>query len=122
MIYCLSKNKYILNIDSEDIRMVNAEVEEWLPYDNGALKNGQGQVNTIKNGIVVYIGEKDDCGSAIIIEQTDGVNACYCNVAESNVSIYSYVQTNEIIGTYDGKLYITFSKDGEYLDYKNYIK
>ena len=43
-------------------------------------------VPIIESGIVVFIGNKDDYGKTVIIEQVDGVNVWYGNIDNINVS------------------------------------
>lgn len=75
-----------------------------------------------KDGIVIFVGNKDDYGKTIIIEQTDGVDVWYGNISNINVSTYDYVNKGEIIGEAKNSFYVVFEKDGKYLDYKKYIK
>ena len=79
-------------------------------------------VPTIESGIVVFIGNKDDYGNTVIIEQVDGVDLWYGNVDNLNVSLYDYVNKGEFLGEAKKKLYMVFQKDGKYLSYKDYLK
>ena len=46
----------------------------------------------------------------------------YANLKNANVSLYDYVKQDQILGTVSGAdLYMVFSKDGKYLDYKKYL-
>ena len=39
-----------------------------------------------------------------------------------NLKLYDYIEKGELLGeAKDGKVYLVFSKEGKYLDYKNYI-
>ena len=74
-------------------------------------------------GIVVFIGEKEDYGKTVIIQQTDGVDVWSGNVDNLNVKIYDYVESGALLGeTKDDKLYLVFKKEGEVLDYKKFIE
>ena len=79
-------------------------------------------IPNLKDGIVIFIGNKDDYGKTIIIEQTDGVNVWYGNVTNINVSTYDYVNKGEFLAEAKNSFYMAFEKDGKFLDYKNYIK
>ncbi len=78
-------------------------------------------VNLIDSGIVVFIGEKEGYGKTLIVQQSNGVDVWYGNLDNINVNIYDYVNKNTIIGESKGELYLVFQKNGEFLDYKNYI-
>ena len=79
-------------------------------------------IPNLKDGIVIFIGNKDDYGKTIIIEQTDGVDVWYGNVTNINVSTYDYVNKGEFLAEAKNDFYLAFQKDGKFLDYKNYIK
>ena len=79
-------------------------------------------VPVLESGIVVYIGEKKDYGNTVIIQQVDGVDAWYSNV-DTNISLYDYVEKGTLLGnSKDNNLYLYFQKNGEFIDYKDYIK
>ena len=79
-------------------------------------------VPVIESGIVVFIGDKDDYGKTVIIEQVDGVDTWYGNVDNINVSLYDYVSKGEFLAEANNSFYMVFQKDGKYLNYKDYIK
>lgn len=92
-------------------------------YKNGAkLTVGINEVvNAIKSGIVVYIGEKDDLGNTIIIQGNDGVDIWYSNITDTDIKVYDYIETGNILGTSNGDfIYLTINKDGKYLSYEEY--
>ena len=78
-------------------------------------------VPTLDDGIVVFIGEKEGYGNTVIIEQKDGVSVWYSNLSEINLKMYDYVLKGELIGSVSNNLYLVFTKDGEFVDYKEYI-
>ena len=78
-------------------------------------------VPSIDDGIVVFIGEKEGYGNTVIIEQKDGVSVWYSNLEEINLKMYDYVLKGDLIGSVDNNLYLVFIKDGEFVDYKEYI-
>ena len=78
-------------------------------------------VPVIRSGIVVYVGDKEGYGNTIIIESED-VIIWYSNII-SGVNLYDEVKKGEYLGeTIDNKLYLVFKKDGEEVDYKEYIQ
>lgn len=79
-------------------------------------------VPTLESGIVVFMGEKEEYGSTIIIEQVDGVDVWYSNIKSNDIKMYDYIEKGSLIGESNGKnLYMVFQKDGTYLDYKKYL-
>ncbi len=80
-------------------------------------------VPIIEEGMVVYIGEKENYGNVIIIEGIDGVDIWYGNMENTTVELYDYVEKSTYLGqTKDNYLYLAYSKDGTFLDYKEYLK
>ncbi len=124
--------KYFGNILSVD-KIVKEEepvFSEKLTYskkntykDGVALTvNNQYMVPILESGIVVFIGEKQDYGNTVIIEQIDGIDVFYSNIETNNIKLYDYVEKGELLGeTKTNKLYLVFQKDGKYLNYKDYI-
>ena len=78
-------------------------------------------VPSIDDGMVVFIGEKDGYGKTVIIEQKNGVTVWYSNLNEVNLKMYDYVLKGELVGNVSNNLYLVFTKDGEYVSYKEYI-
>ena len=79
-------------------------------------------VPALESGIVVFIGEKEDYGKTIIVQQMNGVDVFYGNV-NSSVNIYDYVEKGSLIGeVIDNKLYLVFQKEGKVVDYKEYLE
>lgn len=79
-------------------------------------------VPALESGIVVFLGEKENYGNTIIIEQVDGIDTYYANINVNNIKLYDYIEKGELLGeTKDNDLYLVFQKNGEYLDYQKYI-
>lgn len=79
-------------------------------------------VPVLDNGLVVFIGEKEGYGNTIIVQQTNGIDVWYSNIGNVNVKLYDYVSKGELIGDCHENLYLVFKKDGNVLDYKEYIQ
>lgn len=78
-------------------------------------------VPVLESGVVVYIGKKDEYNT-IIVEQVNGIDTIYSNVKINNIKLYDYVEKGELLGeVYNNELFLSFQKDGKYLDYKEYI-
>lgn len=78
-------------------------------------------VPTLDSGIVVFTGEKEGYGKTVIIEQANGVAVWYSNLKEINVKLYDYLSKGNLVGLVDNDLYLVFYKDGEALNYQDYI-
>ncbi len=79
-------------------------------------------VPTLESGIVVFMGEKEGYGNTIIIEQIDGIDVWYSNIKSNQVKMYDYVEKGSMLGEVSGDaFYMVFQKDGNYLNYKDYI-
>ncbi|MDO4995612.1 MAG: M23 family metallopeptidase [Bacilli bacterium] len=87
-----------------------------LTVDNNIM------IPSMKDGIVVFIGEKENYGNTIVVEQTDGVDVTYGNIDNINVKLYDYVESGTLLGqAKDNYMYLVFQKEGNNLDYKQYI-
>lgn len=75
-----------------------------------------------ENGIITYIGEKENYGKVIIIETEDNLNIWYGNVCNYNLKLYDHLNKGDIIGeTCTNELYLVYKKDNQILDYNQYI-
>ena len=80
-------------------------------------------VPVLEEGMVTYIGEKENYGNVVIIEGIDGVEIWYGNMETTSVELYDYVEKSTYLGqTKDNILYLVYSKDGQFLNYKEYLK
>ncbi|MEG2322335.1 MAG: M23 family metallopeptidase [Bacilli bacterium] len=78
-------------------------------------------VPVLNDGIVIFKGIKEGYGNTIIISQSNGIEVRYSNLKEINVKLYDYVKKGSLVGVADEHLYLVFVKDGEVIDYKEYI-
>ncbi len=93
-------------------------------YLNGVSLNvgNNYNMNSLCGGIVVYIGEKEGLGNTVIIQGTDGVDYWYSNLDNLSVNLYDYIEKDVLIGVSKGEnIYLTFVKNGEYIDYEEFI-
>lgn len=79
-------------------------------------------VPIIESGIVVFVGNKENYGKTVIIEQVDGVSVWYGNIDNINVSLYDYVTKGELLAEASKSFYMVFQKNGKYLKYQDYLK
>lgn len=79
-------------------------------------------VPSLNSGMVVFIGEKELYGNVVIVQQVDGVDVWYGNINTSSVKIYDYIEKGSLIGEVkDSNLYLLFKKDGNSLNYEDYL-
>lgn len=79
-------------------------------------------VPLLESGIVVFIGDKEEYGKTVIVEQVNGIDVFYSNVEPTNLKLYDYVEKGELLGEVKKeKLYLVFQKDGKYLNYQDYL-
>lgn len=125
-------NKYfgsILPIDKilyEDKPVFNEKItyKEKHAYKDGVALtvDNKYMVPTLESGIIIYIGEKEGYGQTIILEQTNGIDVFYSNIETSNIKLYDYIEKGDYLGeAKSNKIYLVFQKDGQILDYKEYI-
>lgn len=77
----------------------------------------------LESGVVVFIGDKEEYGKVVMIEQIDGVTSWYGNIDNISVDLYDYVSKGEFLGEAKGDyIYLVFEKKGSYLNYKEYFK
>lgn len=91
-------------------------------YDGVALSVTDGYlVPSLSEGMVVFIGEKENYGKTIIIENLDGIDYWYGNVDNTSLKLYDYVEKGTLVCEVQNNLYMVFSKNGKYLNYEEYI-
>lgn len=79
-------------------------------------------VPALESGIVIFMGEKEEYGNTIVIEQVDGIDVYYSNISSDGIKLYDYVEKGKLLGeAQDNQLCLVFQKDGSFLDYKKYI-
>ena len=124
-------NKYIGDIDIFD-NVVKTETvfNEELTYnlkekylDGVKLSIDSNYLVPInESGIVVFIGEKEGYGNTVIIQRIDGIDEWYGNIINVNVKLYDYVSEGELLGEANNNLYLVYKKDGNILNYEEYLK
>ena len=95
-----------------------------VKYEDGVLLEVDTNylVPALKEGMIVFIGDKENYGKTIIVEDLDGVYNWYGNIDNSSLKLYDYVEKGSLIGEASLKLYLVFSKGDKFLDYEEYIK
>lgn len=124
-------NKYIGDSNILD-KVVKTETvfNEKLSYkkqekyqDGVKLEVGSNYLVPIEeSGIVVFIGEKEVYGNTVIIQRIDGIDEWYGNIDNVNVKLYDYVKKGSLLGEANNNLYLVYKKDGNVLNYEEYLK
>lgn len=109
---------------------VKATFKETLTFTNKEKYNDgvkltveENYLVPIKNsGLVVFIGEKEGYGNTVIIQQMDGIDLWYGNLKDVNVKLYDYVEEGNLLGEVEkDTLYLVFKKEGNNLNYEEYL-
>ena len=114
--------KYFNNIKKEETKQVFTEKLSYTkdePYKDGVKLSVSSNylVPTIESGIIVY---QDD--NKVTISQIDGITVEYSNIKVNDYKLYDYIEKGKLLGEVkEDELYLTFEKEGKYLDYKEYI-
>jgi len=126
-------DKYLGGISPLD-KVIDKEItvfNEELSYENISIYHDGAKLEVNKNylvpvleeGMVIYIGEKENYGNVIIVEGVDGIDIWYGNMETTTAKLYDYINKNTYLGTTkDNILYLAYQKDGKFLDYKEYLK
>lgn len=78
-------------------------------------------IPALNSGIVIFVGEKEGYGKTVIVQQENGVDVWYSNVNQINVKLYDYIKKGSLIGNASENLYLVFYKNGEIVNYEEYI-
>lgn len=122
-------NKYFGNLISLNDNSEEPVFNEKLVYENkGQYYDGVSlQVNKNymvpiqESGLVVFIGEKENYGNVVIIQQVNGIDMWYGNIEQVNVNLYDYVEKGTLLGECSDNLYLVYKQNGEILDYEQYL-
>ncbi len=126
-------NKYLGGVEALDKLVNNSKpvFNETLSYKNSSIYldgvklevASSYLVPVIEDGLVVFVGEKENYGNTIIIQGIDGIDIWYGNMANTSVKLYDYVEKGALLGEVsNNSLYLVYSKDDKFLDYKEYLK
>lgn len=118
----------ILPFKNEEVKEVFEEKIEYSKleeYKNGVKLTTKDKylVPNLNDGIIIFIGKKDDLGNTIVIQSSNEVEYWYSNLDNIDHNLYDYVNKGEYLGEVKNKtLYLNFYKKGEALDYKEYLQ
>lgn len=80
-------------------------------------------VPNMYDGIVVYIGKKENYNNVIIIQNNKtGINTWYGNICNTPLKLYDNITNKDYIGeSCNDYIYLVYTKNNTFLDYKKYI-
>lgn len=96
------------------------EIKEYLDGVSLSVSNDY-LVPSIDSGLVVFVGNKNEYGNTVIIQNSSGVDIWYSNMDNIDVKMYEYIPKGRPIGNCHNNLTMVFKKDGNILDYQKYI-
>ena len=96
----------------ETVPVFDIKEEKYEEYMDGYKFFNDGSVILKDSGIVTFIGEKDDYGNVVVIQQSNGYYAWYGNIDE-NIKLYDYVEEGSAIGTSKEYYYYVILKEDE---------
>ncbi len=107
------KSSKVEKVFNEKLDYINIE-----NYLDGAKLTFDGTmvINANETGVVIY-----KSNDTIVIQRIDGIEEAYSNIKNSNIKLYDYVKRGDIIGEVDKYLYLSYKKDGVFLNYEEYI-
>ncbi len=96
------------------------------------VKDGQGvliktsnstSVDTIKEGVVIYAGEKETHGKTVIVQHPDKSESWYAHLQEINVNLYEQIKKGTKVGIVSpsdepdkGEFYFALKANGKFID------
>lgn len=125
--YIRSKtNKLLGKISKKDHFVVSEKLEykSVSKYNNSYkfITDNNYVIQSLKSGVVTFIGNMDNLGNTIIITSDDGYDYYYSNLENINVKIYDYIESSTILGSTKGYyFYLTISKDNKYYNYEDFL-
>ena len=103
--WCKNKLGGILPFDkvvAPDVTVFNEKLtyKEQSLYKDGVKLTVEDNylVPIIESGIVVFMGEKEEYGQTVIVQQVNGIDVWYSNVDTSNISLYQYLTKGNLLG------------------------
>ena len=84
------------------------------------MKTKNNLIPLLKDGLVIYVGQKEEYGNTIIVSGSDGIDIWYSNMDNINIKLYDYLEKGTLLGE-SNSLILVYKKDGEVLNYNDYI-
>lgn len=122
--YFGSSLPFIKKEEDQTVSATSLEYEQEKKYQDGVQLTVADDylIPATSSGLIVFAGEKEGYGNTIVLQRPDNVEIWYSNLDTTSVNLYDYVKSGETIGVAkDNTLYMVFTKDEEFLDYKEYL-
>lgn len=114
----IKKEGNVTEVFNEKLNFDNSSIY----YDGVMLSVSENYlVPNLEEGMVVFIGDKENYGKTIIVEDLNGIDYWYGNIDNTSLKLYDYVEKGSLIGEVNNALYLVLSQDGNYLDYEDFI-
>ncbi|MBR3841428.1 MAG: hypothetical protein IKM20_09850 [Erysipelotrichales bacterium] len=100
------------------------EVSSSFPYSsigNDNYTSSNNEVISLFEGLVVYVGAEDNIYK-IIISYENNIQVVFDNVKVSYVNLYDRVLRDDVIGTYESYVTITFKENNEDITFEEVIE
>ena len=109
------KNYIVKPVFNEKLKYKNI-----TKYKDGYLVDVESNlIPSISEGLITFIGNKD--GNLCVLVEQNKVEINYCMFKNIAVKLYDHVEAGSYLGEVDQKLFLTFSKNGEFLGYEEFI-
>ncbi len=105
---------------SDDPIVVTSGVS-YQHLEGNFYSNSTNEVLSFTNGRVIYEGEQDMLGKYITVLFSNEVEVTYGQLNDVFVKLYDTVNPSTIIGTYDEKLMLIFTKGEAEIDYDTFM-
>lgn len=129
---------YVLNDlhFTEMTKWVNSQILSWTKKDNDSAAvsskvaytnikdnyytNKSNEVLNFDKGRVIYTGKQDMLGQYVTVLLENNVEVTFGQLTDVFVSAYDQVDASTILGTYQDKVMIIFTKDEKEIDYATF--
>lgn len=114
----VEKNDNVTEVFDEKLRFDSSSIY----YDGVKLSVDDSYlVPSLCEGMVVFVGDKENYGKTVIVESLDGVEYWYGNVSSTSLKLYDYIEKGSLVGEVQKEFYMVFSTEGKYLNYEEFI-
>ena len=115
---------YTNNDNSITVYNEQLKYSSFTPYKKGIKINVDNKylMPSLKEGIIIFIGNKDEYRNVIILQTNNNINIWYSNICNSSLRLYDKIEKGDYIGeSCQNYIYIAYEKNGQFLNYKKYF-
>ncbi|TCP32242.1 stage IV sporulation protein FA [Scopulibacillus darangshiensis] len=104
---------------------VSGRVQEFSKAKKGVMVRtaANSSVTAVQDGLVTFVGKKDETGETVVIQHSDGTESWYGKLSEVNVKNYDFVKKGQKIGKVSdaekgksGSFYFALKEDKKFID------